>query len=145
MAGSTMAASRPTIASTQTTSISAKPSASAVSTLAARDIGCRTCSAGLTIRTERHDLVGVAVSWRAIEIGVIPRVAGHRAALQIRTVPCVSISGALNQRAKTLVCGGVSTDIEEKQVKRAGKAIDLDSRRFRFGFAEIVQDARSNQ
>src|SRR5436190_247866 len=136
-AGITMAARIATIASTQTSSSSVNPS----SALPARNVLPSARSSFCPVRTVRHDIVGPVLPRRAIDVRVAPRIGRHLAALQVRPVPGIDGPGALHQRREAFRAVRIAAGVEEKQIKRARKALDLDSRCLGLRFGQIVQNA----
>src|SRR4051794_35809980 len=126
-AGITMAARIATIASTQTSSSSVKPA----SALPVRDVLPRTRSSFCPVGTVRKNVVGPVLARCAVDVRVAPRIGWHQAAFQIRPIPGVDAAGPLHQRGETFRAVRIAAGVEEKQVERAGEALDLDLRRLR--------------
>src|SRR5208283_1173332 len=104
MSGKTSAASMPTIARTQTISISVKPASSSIGRLLRRalDHG-RSRSGRVPRRAARRDLIGRVVAGNLVKVGMAPRVERHGAGSQIRAVPGVGRGRTLNQRGQAFV------------------------------------------
>src|SRR6516164_7411069 len=106
-----------------------------------RNVSSDSSPAFLTIGAVREDLVGRALDRRSIDIGVSPRIVGNNAALQVWTVPLLSIARPLHERNKAVAGPRIAAHIEIKKIEGARKTLDLDFRRINFGFPQIVQHA----
>src|SRR5438034_3670166 len=95
------------IARTQTISSKVKPRWPASFILGARlgtehDVRSGAGSALLAVRTVGQDVVGAALARSAIQIGAVPGVIGHGAALQVRAIPRRQSRRPARQRAQSL-------------------------------------------
>src|SRR4051812_3337586 len=122
-----------------------KPSRSLCIGAVATDVGRGAHPALLAIRSQRYDLVRAALGGSAVNVGVSPRIGRHGAGLEIGPVPNPGIAGSLRQRGKTFAAGRIPADIEIKQVKRAGEALDLEFGRLDFGVPKVVEYAGTHQ
>src|SRR5450631_1289599 len=124
----------PTIASTHTISSRVKPRCAWLFIFCGghvldRNIRGDTAAALLAIGAIGHDVVRAAVSRRAIDVSVVPGIVGDVAALEIRTVPGGDTRRALDQGGQALRAGRKAAGIEEEQIERAAKTLQLDLRR----------------
>src|SRR5262249_56807750 len=97
-----MAARMEMMATMQTISRRVKPaSPRSESSRPADDIGARSGSTFLAIRSVGHDVVSPVLPRRTIEVGVAPRIVGNDRALQVGSVPRHRTAGALYQGYET--------------------------------------------
>src|SRR5690349_15850092 len=151
MNGSSTAAIKAMIASTQTISSRVKPLC-AVSLIFCiflqaleRNIRGEPAAAFLPVGAIRENIVGPALTGRAVDIGVVPRIVWNAAALQIGTVPGGDARSLPHQCGQSFRTRRKAAGVEEVQIERAGKALQLDLRCFHLGLAEIVEHARTDQ
>src|SRR5712675_2029617 len=131
MWGNRIAASIAMIAMTQTISTRVNPASAFRPLVIARrrDIGRRPGPAFLPVGAVGDDFIGAALRRRTVDIGLAPGIVRQAAALEIRPVPSRQAAGGLHQRDQPVGGGGIASGIEEKQIERARKALDLDPRR----------------
>src|SRR5712671_364761 len=109
------------------------------------NVGRKTAAAFLTIRSVGQDIVRAAVSGRTIHIGVVPGIAGDVTTFEIRSVPGRYARRPAHQRRQALRRRGKPARIEIEQVERAAEALQLNLRGLDFRFAEIIENARTDQ
>src|SRR5262249_22937009 len=109
------------------------------------DIGCRSGSTFLAIRTIGHDIVGAVLPRRAVLIGIAPGVVGHDRALQVRSVPRHRAARTLHQRGQAFGARRVAAVVEEIEIERAGEALDLNLGGLGLRLGEVVEDPRPDQ
>src|SRR5271154_145930 len=80
-----------------------------------------------------------------VEIGMTPRIHGHRAGLEVGPVPSKRRRRWLDQRGQTLIGVWIGAVVEIIEVERSGEAFNLDLRRLHLRLAEIVQYAGTYQ
>src|SRR5215211_109644 len=141
-----MAARIARMATMHTISRRVKPSSpEPVSSRPADDIGCRSGSTFLTIRTIGHDIVSAVLPWRAILIRVAPGIVGHDRALQVRSVPGHRAARTLHQRSQPFRARRVTAIIQEVEIERAGKALDLNLGGLRLRLGQVIEHSRTDQ
>src|SRR4029077_8551436 len=138
-AGTTIAARIDTIAITQTSSSSVKPSIPL--TLPAGDVLRSACSTFCSIGSIREDVVGPVLPGRAVDVRVAPRVGRHLASFQVRAIPGVDGAGTAHQRGEAFGRVRIAPGVEKKQVERARKALDLDLGGLGFRLGQVVEHA----
>src|SRR5690242_4442654 len=151
MNGSSTAAIKAMIASTQTISSRVKPLCADSLIFCIflqaleRNISREPAAAFLTVGSVREYIVGAALTGRAIDIGVVPGIVRYAAALQIGPVPGGGSRRLPHQCGQSFRTRGKTARIEEVEVERARKALQLDLGCLDLGFAEIVEHARTDQ
>src|SRR6266404_7629548 len=109
------------------------------------NVGRQTAAAFLAIRSIGQDIVRATVSGRAIHIGVVPGIVGDVATLEIWSVPGRRARCPAHQRHQAFRRRGKPARIEIEQIERAAEALQLDLRGLDFRFAEIIENARTDQ
>src|SRR6266403_4748070 len=109
------------------------------------NVGRQTAATFLTIRSVREDIVRAAVAGRTIHIGIVPGIVGDVATFEIRSVPGSYARCPAHQRRQAFRRRGKPARIEIEQVERAAEALQLDLRGLDFRFAEIIENARTDQ
>src|SRR5258706_3589798 len=150
MNGSSTAAIMAMSASTHTISSSVKPRSApsfifCTGHVCDRNIGREAAATFLTIRSVGHNIVRAAVSGRAIQIGVVPRIVGDVATLEIRSVPGSYARCPANQRGQAFRRRWKPARIEIEQIERAAEALQLNLRGLDLRFAEIIENTRADQ
>src|SRR6202162_1513989 len=149
MNGNSTAASSAIMASTHTISSRVKPrSATSLifrGVVFERNVGGNPAAAFLTVGSVGHDVIRATLSGRTIHVAVVPRIVGNVAALQIGSVPGGNARRLADQSRQSFCRGGKPAGVEIEQVERARKALQLNLGRLDLGFAEIVENARTDQ
>src|SRR5579864_3598816 len=149
MNGSKTAAISAMIASTQTISSRVKPCLACSFILGRQilegDVGRDAAAALLAVGSIGHNVIGTVLTRRAIDVSVIPGIAGNVTALQIRSIPGSNTRSLFHQRAQSFCTRRIAAGIEIKQIERSDEALQLDPRGLDLGFAEIVEHARTDQ
>ena len=104
IAGRTSAARSPMIASTQTTSISVNPASASVVRHYRDALLIRLCESPTPPAPLGIDLVRRMIARNLVEIGMTPRIHGHRAGLEVGPVPGERRRRTLDQRSQTFIC-----------------------------------------
>src|SRR4029079_1252310 len=110
-----------------------------------RNVGGGSAAAFLTVGPVGHDVIRRMVAGRPIQIAVVPGIGGHGAALQIWSVPGGDARRLADQCREPFRWGRKPARVEIVQVECAREALHLNPCRLDFGFAEIVENARTYQ
>src|SRR5580698_1179354 len=150
MNGNSTAASSAMMARTHTISSKVKPRSAPLfifrtGQVVERNIGGYPAAPFLAIGAVRYDVIGSVLSWRPVHIAVVPGIVGDIAALEIGPVPGGDARRRPHQRGQAFRCRWKTAGVEIEQVERAPEALQLDLRRLDLGFAEIIQNAWTDQ
>src|SRR3984885_2064201 len=150
MNGNSTAASRAMMASTHTISSKVKPRSAPslifrTGQVIERNVGGYPAAAFLAVGAVRYDVIGSVLPWRTVDVAVVPGIVGDVAALEIGPVPGSDAWRRPDQGCQAFRCRWKAAGIEIEQVERAAEALQLNLGCLDLGFAEIVQNTRTDQ